>query len=68
MRALTFSKWLVLTLAVAVPATARADVVLWYNGDLQTGGGGTVNEETTNGGSFNTESSLAKGTIRRSAS
>src|SRR4051794_16749528 len=28
-------------------------MVLWYNGDLQTGGGGAVNEETTNGGSFN---------------
>jgi hypothetical protein len=46
-------KWLALALAVAAPGTARASMVLWYNGDLQTGGGGTVNEETTNGGSFN---------------
>jgi hypothetical protein len=41
-------------LTLLVAGSAQADVVLWYNGDLQTGGGGTVNEETTNGGSFNT--------------
>jgi hypothetical protein len=40
-----------LVLAGVVPA--RADLVLWYNGDVRSGGDGTVNEETTNRGSLN---------------
>jgi hypothetical protein len=36
-------------LAVAV-GSVRADTILWYNGDLPSGGGGTVNEQTSNVG------------------
>jgi PEP-CTERM motif len=39
------------TLGAACPAAA--DFIFWYNGDLRTDGGGTVNEETTNLGSLN---------------
>jgi hypothetical protein len=35
---------------LAAVCTARADSVLWYNGDLRSGGGGTVNEQTSNVG------------------
>jgi hypothetical protein len=43
---------------VPVSGSACADTILWYNGDVfiglnGTGGGGTVNEETTNRGSLN---------------
>src|ERR1039458_3306637 len=35
---------------LAAVRSARADTVLWYNGDLRSGGGGTVNEQTSNVG------------------
>ena len=53
MRIQTFSQWAVVLIVIVAAGPARADTILWYNGDLAANGGGTVNEQTTNGGSFN---------------
>ena len=53
MRIQTFSQWAVVFIVIVAAGPARADTILWYNGNLAANGGGTVNEQTTNGGSFN---------------
>jgi len=48
-----FVSYFVGAFAMVALSAAGADTTLWYNGDLRSGGGGTVNEETSNIGVAN---------------
>jgi hypothetical protein len=52
MRWIAFTRFVVCAVAFPVDGPATAGGVPWYNGDLRTIGGATLNEQATNFGSI----------------